>query len=148
MGGLGLMPAGDAQRVWFPEMLEELKTSWSETMSWDELADFCARMTEKRKQIRQARGIQSPRTISLLPGERCAKCGRVSKTSKPDPLAVSIRSALFALKNDGLISEAEFKEIDKSWMKHKKRNGLDAFGQKSVPPPDEGAKGPDTSCHE
>ena len=37
------MPAGDAQRVWFPAMIEELKTSWSETMSWNELADLCAR---------------------------------------------------------------------------------------------------------
>ena len=52
------MPAGDAQRVWFPEMLEELKASWSKTMSWEELTDFCARMSEKRKQIRLERGIQ------------------------------------------------------------------------------------------
>lgn len=27
MGGLELMPSGDAQRVWFPEMIEELKTA-------------------------------------------------------------------------------------------------------------------------
>lgn len=114
---------GDAQRVWFPEMLEELKTSWSETMSWDELADFCARMTEFRKQIREERGIQPPKT-------RCPKCGQVSQS---DISGVSIRSALFALRNNGIISDDEFKKLDKSWMKHKKKNGLDPHGQKARP---------------
>jgi hypothetical protein len=93
MGGLGLMPAGDAQRVWFPEMLEELKVAWSNSMPWDELADFCARMTELRRQLRSERGIQAPRT-------RCSKCGKVSRS---DISGVSIRSALFALRNSGVI---------------------------------------------
>ena len=132
------MPAGDAQRVWFPEMLEELKTSWSRTMPWKELANFCARMTEKRKQIRRERGIQPPKM-------RCPKCGNISQS---DISGVSIRSALFALKNNGVITDDEFKEIDKSWMKHKKRNDLDAHGQKSETPRDEGAGETDTSCHQ
>lgn len=117
------MPPGDAQRVWFPEMLEELKASWSETMSWDDLADFCARMTEKRKQIREDRGIRPPKT-------RCSKCGKVSRS---DISGVSIRSALFALRNNGVITDDEFKELDKSWMKHKKKNDLDPHGRKTTP---------------
>ncbi len=132
------MPAGDAQRVWFPEMLEELKASWSKTMSWDDLADFCARMTETRKQIRYERGIRPPKT-------RCSRCGKVSRS---DISGVSIRSALFALKNNGVITDDEFKEIDKSWMKHKKKNDLDAHGQKSISAQDEGARGTGTNCHE
>ena len=126
------MPAGDVQRVWFPEMLDELKTFLSKETAWDDWADFCQRMTEKRKEIRLTRGVKPPRTGPLPPGVRCLKCGRVSKnTSKPDPLAVSIRSALFVLKKDGLISEAEFKGLDKSWMKYKKAKGLDAYGRKT-----------------
>ena len=105
------MPAGDAQRVWFPEMLEELKASWSKTMSWDDLADFCARMSEKRKQIRRERGIQP--TMMW-----CPKCGKRTSSSVSN---VSIRSALFALKKDGRLDEADFKQLDKSWMKHKKK---------------------------
>jgi hypothetical protein len=115
------MPAGDAQRVWFPEMIEELKTSWSETMSWNELADLCARMTDMRKQIREERGIQPPKT-------RCPKCGQVSRS---DISGVSIRSALFALKNNGVITDDEFKKLDKSWTAHRKRNGLTAFGRRT-----------------
>ena len=117
------MPAGDAQRVWFPEMFAELKTSWSRTMPWEEFNDFCARMTEKRKQIRQERGIQPPKT-------RCPTCG---KASRSEISGVSIRSALFALKNNGVITDAEFKELNKSWTKHKKKNGLDAHGRKVAP---------------
>ena len=125
------MPAGDVQRVWFPEMLDELKTFWSQKTTWDDWPDFCQRMTEKRKEIRLARGIKPPRTGPLPLGARCLKCGRVSeKTSKPDPLAVSIRSALFALKKGGLIRQAEFVKLDASWMRHKATNGLDAYGRK------------------
>lgn len=70
------MPSGDAQRVWFPEVLEELKTAWSSSMTWGELADFCERMTEKRRAIREARGILPPRT-------RCPRCGAVSLGPAP-----------------------------------------------------------------
>ena len=115
------MPAGDAQRVWFAEMIEELKHGWSRTMSSDEVADLCACMTEKRKQIRQERGIQPPKM-------RCAQCGSVSRS---DILGISIRSALFALKNSGVITDIEFRELDKSWTKHRKKNGLDAFGRRA-----------------
>lgn len=131
------MPAGDAQRVWFPEMIEELKRTWSRAMTWKDLADFCTRMTEKRKQIRHERGILPPKT-------RCPKCGKVSRS---DISGVSIRSALFILKNNGVITEDEFKEIDKCWMKHKKKNGLDAHGRKSKAPRDEGPDGTNTGCH-
>ncbi len=118
------MPAGDAQRVWFPELIEELKTSWSETMCWNDLADLCARMTDMRKQIREERGIRPPKT-------RCPKCGKVSRS---DISGVSIRSALFALKNGGVIADTKFEELDKSWMKYRKRNGLDAFGRRAEDP--------------
>jgi len=131
------MPAGDAQRVWFPEMLEELKASWSKTMSWEELTDFCARMSEKRKQIRLERGIQP--TMMW-----CPKCGKRTRSSVSN---VSIRSALFALKKDGLLDEADFKQLDRSWMKHKKKNGLDAYGRIAETPPDEGTSSTERGCH-
>ena len=129
------MPAGDAQRVWFPEMLEELKASWSKTMSWDELSDFCARMSEKSKQIRRERGIMD----AMM---RCPKCGKRTRSSVSN---VSIRSALFALKKDGLLDEADFKQFDKSWIKYKKRNGLDAYGR--IADPDKGTNSAARGCH-
>ncbi|MBI3923969.1 MAG: hypothetical protein HY319_00360 [Armatimonadetes bacterium] len=113
------MPAGDAQRVWFPKMLEELKSTWSTLMTWEELADFCEGMTEQRRGIRQALGIKPPRM-------RCPKCGQVSRSSIA---GVSIRSALFALKNVGVVTAAEFEELDRNWKRHKARHALDAYGR-------------------
>lgn len=117
------MPRGDAQRVWFPEMLAELKARWTRETPWAELADFCARMTEMRRQIREDRGIRPPKT-------QCSKCGKVSRS---DISGVSIRSALFALRNNGVVTDDEFKELDKSWMKHRKKNGLDPYGRDAAP---------------
>lgn len=114
------MPSGDAQRVWFPEMIEELKTAWSSSMTWGELADFCERMTEKRRAIREARGILPPRT-------RCPRCGAVSRS---DIRGVSVRSALFALMKIGAIAQAEFKDLDRSWKKHRTKQALDPYGRK------------------
>lgn len=118
------MPAGDAQRIWFPEMLDELKRTWSRAIAWEELADFCHRMTEKRRGIRQMRGISPPRM-------RCPKCGQASRS---DISGVSIRSALFALKNNGVVTAAEFKELNRSWMRHKAKHGLDPYGRKVETP--------------
>jgi len=124
------MPAGDAQRVWFPEMLDDLRSFWSKEAAWEKLADFCERMTEKRKEIRLTRGIQPPRRASLQQGVRCPRCGQTSGANRADPLGVSIRSALFALKNNGVITGAEFKELDRSWMKHRAKHDLDPYGRR------------------
>ena len=117
------MPAGDAQRVWFPEMIDDLKRQWSRTMPWAEIADLCARMTERRRQIRQERNIQSPRM-------RCNQCGG-ALLPLSDVSGISIRSTLFALKKSGVITDTEFEDLDRSWARHKKNNGLDAFGRKA-----------------
>ncbi|MDX9722310.1 MAG: hypothetical protein RBU37_16320 [Myxococcota bacterium] len=115
------MPSGDAHRVWFPEMIEALKRSWSRTMSWAELADLCERMTDRRKQIREERGIQAAKL-------KCKDCGEVMLL-RTDVSGISIRSALFVLKKSGVITDTELEELDKSWARHRKDNGLDAFGR-------------------
>ena len=114
------MASGDAQRVWFPEMIEKIKSQWSLSMTWDDLIEFCRMITEERKQIRESRRIQPPRY-------KCPHCGSVSQE---DIHAISIRSALFILKNNGVISENDFKKTDKDWKKYRKENDLDAYGNK------------------
>jgi hypothetical protein len=110
------MPAGDAQRAWFPEMLEDLKSHWSSAMTWEELAVFCHDMTEKRQSIKEARKIGPP-------SMSCKKCG--GRMVLPP---ISIRSALFALRKINAIDESEFQKLDRAWGKHRKANGLDAWG--------------------
>jgi hypothetical protein len=110
-----MMPAGDAQRAWFPEMLDDLKSYWSTDWSWKGFAVFCEAMTEKRHAIKKASNIGPPST--------CKGCG-----SAMELLPVSIRSALFALRKIEMIDEAEFKKFDKEWAKYKKANSLDSYG--------------------
>lgn len=118
------MPSGDAQRVWFTEMFDVLSAAWSPSTTWDELVDLCSRLTALRTELRQSRGIQAPLT-------RCPKCGN---TSRADIKGVSVRSALFALRKVGKLSEADFKRLDREWKKHRAVRGLDALGKEGDAP--------------
>lgn len=115
-----IMASGDPQRIWFAEMIEDLKTFWNTSTSWEELTIFCRQMSEKRKQIRKARNILPPRMW-------CPSCKKMTHSVIEN---ISIRSALFILKKIGIISDAEFKDLDKNWMKYKKKNNLDENGNK------------------
>lgn len=115
------MSAGDAQRVWFSEMLDDLKNDWSIEMTWDELAVFCRSMTEKRRRIKEERGIKPPQMT-------CKNCG--------GPMVlppISIRSALFALRKIGAINDDQLKKLDRDWDRYRKQNGLNAYGNRSEP---------------
>ena len=113
------VPPGDAQRVWFPAMLEALRNTWSSSMGWDQLIAFCASMTELRREIRQARGLRPPRM-------RCSHCGSETRS---DIKGVSVRSALFALRKEGIVTEAERRELDEGWKRYRAEHGLDYLGQ-------------------
>lgn len=112
------MPSGDAQKAWFPEMVEDLKSHWSKEMTWEELAVFCRDMTEKRQKIKEARNIRPLRM-------NCNECG-----GQIEVPPVSIRSALFALRKINAIGESEFKKLDREWGEHRKACGLDACGNR------------------
>jgi len=117
-------------------MIEVLATAWSSSTTWEELADLCSRLTELRKDLRQSRGIQAPLT-------RCSRCGSVSRG---DITGVSIRSALFALRKAGILSDAEFKRLDLDWKKHRAARGLDALGKKHDASPATTANDPSGCC--
>ena len=117
------MPAGDAQRVWFPEMLSELRRVWWANISWEGLAALCARVTEIRTDIRRSRGILPPLT-------RCRACGRASRS---DIAGVTVRSALFALASEGLVTVAELRRLDHDWKKHRAALRLDRYGRMAPP---------------
>ena len=114
------MAAGDAQRVWFPEMLEELVAWWKPDVTWEALGEFCGRMMEMRKAIRENRGIEPPLMY----------CGEWDRMERMDVPGITIRSALFALKKAGVVSDEQLQELDRSWQRHQRTNGLDGYGKK------------------
>ena len=116
------MAAGDAQRVWYPEMLDELKHHWSTGMPWDNVIAFCERMTVMRKELALARDIKPPMMT-------CHGCGTRTRADYPE---ISVRSLIFALSKLGVITEEELKDIDRDWKRHQRKNGLDGYGKKKT----------------
>ncbi len=110
------MPRGEARRVWYPEMVEILRTAWQRGISWSELADLCKELTVLRDKIKRANG-EMPAT-----SKRCACGGTLVQAP------ISIRSALFALAKDGTLSASEQEVFDAEWLKYKRTNKLDGWG--------------------
>ncbi|MFQ5822214.1 MAG: hypothetical protein ACE5I5_19725 [Candidatus Heimdallarchaeota archaeon] len=104
------MASGDAQRAWFPEMLDALRERWHENITWEEVSLFCDEMQKMRDRIRESRNIKPVKIF-------CKECGEYSLSTPP---RISIRSLLFALKKSGIVSEEQFKELDKNWKKYRK----------------------------
>ena len=54
------MPAGDSQRVWFPEMLGRLEREWGEAMSFAALIALSDSLDTMLQQIRSERIFLRP----------------------------------------------------------------------------------------
>lgn len=111
------MAAGDATRVWFPEMVDALVVAWTPAMTWEALGELCRLAGEQRRQIRASRGILAPLIL-------CRGCGRLERM---DIAGISIRSALFALKKRDVLAEAEFERLDLAWGRYRAAHGLDRY---------------------
>ena len=96
------MPSGDSTRVWFPKMLDELQKQWSNTLSWEECGRLCDRMTAARTKLKLAKGVQGPMM-------HCRHCNAVHEMSLAP---ITIRSLLFALRKQGVLSEPELNQLD------------------------------------
>ena len=116
------MAAGDAQRSWFPEMLEILKERWNNEMTLEQVSLLCDDMQKMRDKIRENNNIKP---IKIF----CKKCGKYSLSTPP---RISIRSLLFALKKACIVSEEQLKKLDKDWKKYRKLNNLDLYGKKII----------------
>ena len=112
------MPAGDAQRAWFAEMLSELSRFWDNDPDWSEVIDFCNEMTLLRSSIWEQRGIKGPMMT-------CRNCGKKHAMTLPP---ISPRSLLFALRNIDVVTDDERKRLDKEWKRFRKDKNLNALG--------------------
>ena len=117
------MPAGDAQRTWFPEMVDELRNRWRAGLSLSEFIKLRDDLDAMLHRIRSDRNIRTP----II---RCPSCGHVGPATEPD---VSVRAAIIALGRFGIASAEEVKAIEKRWAVYRQANGLDLHGKTAVP---------------
>jgi hypothetical protein len=86
------MAAGDAQRVWFPEMIERLRSQWRQGMSCDSLIGLRDDMDAMLQRIRSDRHIR-PAIF------RCPECGHIGEGAEPH---VSVRAMILSLTRFGI----------------------------------------------
>ena len=121
------MASGDGGRAWFPEMLVKLKRKWSskwknKELNWQDAIKFCQQMTAFREELKKEKGVKGPRMW-------CRECNDYKEMV---PMPLSPRSMLYALKKEGVISDAEFQVHDKSWGSFQRKNKLNGYGEPKV----------------
>jgi hypothetical protein len=112
------MPSGDAQRTWFPEMVDTLRREWHEGMSIAELVRLRERLDSMLQSIRSERKIRSP----LM---KCPKCGKRRPAVEP---RVSVRAMVLSLSRFGIVSPTEARSLERAWVRYQRENGLDIDG--------------------
>ena len=121
------MASGDAQRTWFPEMIETLGQTWSPSMSeikWIALRD---RLDTTLQTIRSERNI--------VPAMMwCPRCQARHRSAPPK---ISVRAMILALGRFDMASAAEVKALERRWNTYRRHNQLDRYGMKEevVEPP-------------
>ena len=115
------MPAGDAQRTWFPEMVAVLRQDWERSMSLTELIELRDRLDSMVTSIRSERDI-------LAPMMTCPSCG---STGHAPPPRVSVRALILALARFEIASDEEVRSLEKSWNRYRCRERLDMYGQEA-----------------
>lgn len=114
-----VMAAGDAQRVWFPEMVQRLRSKWHQGMSLDALVELRDDLDAMLQQIRSERHIRTPVM-------KCPRCGYVGEGAPPH---VSVRAMLLSLLRFGIADPECTKALEKAWAMHRRQYGLDLHGK-------------------
>ena len=98
------MPAGDSQRVWFPEVLGRLKREWGEAMPSAMLVQLRDSLGSMLHQTRFEQRISSPAFT-------CPKCGLRGRMAEPQ---VSVRAMILALGRFGITTSGKIRLSNES----------------------------------
>ena len=132
------MPSGDAQRTWFPEMVDVLRCDWDGSMSMAKLIELRHRLDAMLQSIRSERGIL-PAVMT------CPRCGSKGHAAPP---RVSVRAVILSLGRFGIASVEEVRALEKLWNRYRRDEQLDLYGgQEAGRITLGGADGPPAPCH-
>jgi hypothetical protein len=120
-----LMAAGDAQSVWFREMVERLRDRWRPDMHFDAIISLRDDLDATLQRIRSEENIGSPVF-------RCRDCGYVGPGATPH---VSVRAMILSLARFRIACADEIHDVEKRWAAHRKQNDLDLYGKQTASPP-------------
>ena len=112
------MGAGDAHRVWFPEMVEHLRLRWRDDLSMETLLELRVELDEILGRIRSTRHISNPVF-------KCPACGHIGRGADPH---VSVRATIVALVRFGVAAKESARVLEKAWSAYRNTAGLDLYG--------------------
>ena len=113
------MPPADAQRTWFPEMIQTLRQRWRPDLSFDAIVELRDQLDAMLQKLRSKRHMRPAVT-------RCPACGKLGPA--PDP-HVSVRSLILALKRYEVVAADQAYPLEKAWAVHRKEHNLDLYGK-------------------
>ena len=113
------MASGDANKIWFPEIITKLKTDWNASMSWEEIIQFRDNLDKTLQEIRTTRNIQ---TAMMW----CPKCQKRHRSAPPK---ISVSALILALSRFNIEKKEIVKKIEKGWKAYKANNKLDLYGK-------------------
>ena len=85
------MAAGDAQRVWFPELIERLRSQWHQGMSFNAMVKLRDDLDAMLQQIRCGRNIRTPVFKVSAVWARWRRRAAPRQPSCHDPVAPAVR---------------------------------------------------------
>jgi len=115
------MAAGDALRVWFPEMVECSCSHWHQGISLDVMVELRDDMDAMSQRIRSERRIRS----ALIKCSRCAYVGAGTDSH------VSLRAMILSLGRFRIASADQTHALEKAWAAKRKDSGLDLYGRRT-----------------
>jgi hypothetical protein len=118
-----VMAAGDAQRVWFDEMIDRLRLKWHREMHPEELIQLRDELDQMLQQIRSDRQLRPP----LL---RCPECGHVVEAAASH---VSVRAMILSVIRFEIDDTDTTRSVEKQWKAYQKANRLDLNGKPDSP---------------
>src|SRR5260370_14252633 len=104
------MPSGDAQRTWFPEMIEILRTECAATVSIPQVVALTDRLDGTLQGIRAKRGIVPPMMW-------CPHCRKRIRSASPRG---SVPAAILAVVRFGINEESMVKTLAKKGKHYQK----------------------------
>ena len=119
------MASGDAQKVWFPELIVIVRQAGDPALSIDALLCLRDRLDTTLQMIRQTRQILQ----ALM---WCPHCQARHRAAPP---GVSVRATILALGRYTRATASEVQALEKRWNRYRQQQQLDRDGQ----PADAGA---------
>src|SRR5215475_4633697 len=113
------MASGDAQRVWFPDLIAIVRQAGNPAMSMDALLRLRDRLDASLQTLRQTRQLLSAMMW-------CPHCQARHRAAPP---SVSVRATILALGRFTQATAAEVQALEKQWNRYRRQHQLNRDGQ-------------------